>query len=127
MQGEDLMENGRRWFLSGILGVLAGAEPLFAALQGNGGFPPFSQNPDASQPYGSSNAAPGLRPDPKALLRENQKKLRKDAADLLKLAGELKKEADQTDQTDVLSVKLIRKAEAAEKLAKKIRSLARGD
>jgi DNA-binding MltR family transcriptional regulator len=51
--------------------------------------------------------------------------LRSDVERLVKLAEELKKEADETDQTDVLSLTLIRKAEEIEKLAKQIRSLAR--
>jgi hypothetical protein len=121
------MENERRWFLSSIVAVLAGVEPLFAALQQGNRLPRFPQIPDASQPYGSPNVPPALRPDPKALLKENQKKLRHDVEHLVELAGELKKEADETDQTDVLSLTFIRKAEEIEKLAKQIKSLARAD
>jgi hypothetical protein len=119
------MENGRRRFLSSVVVALAGADSLFAAAQRGSGFPPIPQIPDASQPYGSRNAPPTPRPDPKAILEENQKKLRSDVERLVKLAEELKKEADETDQTDVLSLTLIRKTEEIEKLAKHIRSLAR--
>ena len=119
------MENGRRWFLSSIVAALAGAESLFAGLQRRSRVPPFPQIPDASQPYGSRRVEPMPKPDPKALLKENQKKLRLDVDRLVELAAELKKEADETDQTDVLSLSLIRKAEEIEKLARQIKSLAR--
>lgn len=121
------MKNGRRWFLSSIMMVLAGAESLFAALQQGSGFPRFPRIPDASQPFGGANIPPPLRPDPRAILKENQKKLKEDVAHLVKLVGELKKEVDNTDQADVLSLTLIHKADDVEKLAKKIKSLTRAE
>lgn len=119
------MKNGRRWFLSSAVMVLGGAESLFAALQRGAGFPRLSQVPDASQPFGSPNTPPPLRPDPRAILKENQKKLKEDVDHLVKLVGELKKEVDTTNQEDVLSLTLIHKADEVEKLAKKIKSLTR--
>jgi hypothetical protein len=44
---------------------------------------------------------------------------------LLQLAQELKDEADKTEQTDVLSLSLIHRAEEIEKLARQINGLAR--
>jgi len=43
----------------------------------------------------------------------------------LQLAQELKGEADKTEQTSVLSLSLVHKAEEVEKLAKQIKGLAR--
>jgi DNA-binding MltR family transcriptional regulator len=64
-------------------------------------------------------------PDPRAQLKENQKNLRQDADHLLQLAKELKDEAEKTEQTDVLSLSLVKKAEEVEKLARHIKDLAR--
>lgn len=51
---------------------------------------------------------------------ERQKQIADDAALLLQLATELKKEVDKTDK-DTLSVNVIRKAERIEKLAKGVK------
>jgi len=51
---------------------------------------------------------------------ERQKQIAEDAARLLQLATELKKEVDKTDK-DTLSVNVIRKAEMIEKLAKGVK------
>jgi hypothetical protein len=63
-------------------------------------------------------------PDPKEILKENQKNLRRDVDQLVQLAQDLKTEADKTNQTNVLSLTLIHKAEEIEKLARQIKSLA---
>ena len=68
----------------------------------------------------------GPKPDSRAILKENQKDIKKDVLRLAELAQELKKEAEKTDSAQVLSLQLVRKAEEIEKLAKHIRSLARG-
>jgi hypothetical protein len=44
---------------------------------------------------------------------------------LVQLARELKDEADKTEQTDVLSLSLVHKAEEVEKLARQIKDLIR--
>jgi hypothetical protein len=51
---------------------------------------------------------------------ERRKQIANDAAQLLQLATELKKEVDKTDK-DTLSVNVIRKAEMIEKLAKGVK------
>lgn len=68
----------------------------------------------------------GPKPDPRAILKGNQKDIKKDVERLAELAQELKKEVEKTDSAEVLSLPLVRKAEEIEKLAKRIRSLARG-
>jgi hypothetical protein len=67
--------------------------------------------------------APG--PDPREILKENQKNLRRDVDQLVQLAQDLKTDSDQTNQTNVLSVTFVHKAEVIEKLARQIKSLAR--
>jgi hypothetical protein len=127
-QQENSMETGRRYFLSNIALVLAGAQMLQAG--GRQQMPPAlpSQFPDESSPSNRPrrNDLP-LPPmaDPKVQLKESQKNLRRDADRLLQLANELKDEAYKTEQTDVLSLSLIHKAEEVEKLAHQIKDLVR--
>lgn len=66
------------------------------------------------------------QPDPHAILKQNEKDLKKDVQKLFELAEELKKEVEKTDSSEVLSLNLIRKAGEIEKLAKHIKSLAAG-
>ena len=92
--------------------------------------PPDSipQIPDASNSSGRPRRddLPGSAgPDPKVILKESQKNLRRDADRLLQLAKELKDEAYKTEQTEVLSLSLVHKAEEVEKLARQIKDLVR--
>ncbi|HYL09886.1 MAG TPA: hypothetical protein VEU31_04035 [Candidatus Acidoferrales bacterium] len=88
-----------------------------------------SQQPAPRSPF--PNTRPGEtetepKPDTHALLKENQKNIKRDVERLVELAEELKKEVDKTDSTDVLSLQMVKKAEEIEKLARQIKSLARG-
>jgi hypothetical protein len=121
---ENPMETGRRLFFSSIVVTLVGVKGQFAGQTRQGPIPRAPQIPDAS----GSAAPPDMpvpRRDPKEQLKENQKNLRRDADRLLQLAQELKDEADKTEQTDVLSLSLVHKAEEVEKLARQIKGLAR--
>lgn len=82
---------------------------------------PFPPNipPRAEQPESP-------KPEPKLLLEENQKDMKKDVERLYQLASELKTEVERTDSVKVLSLSLIKKTEEIEKLAKEIRSRAKG-
>lgn len=117
------METGRRLFFSSIVVTLVRVKGQFASQTRQGPIPRASQIPDASGSSGDEPVSP--RRDPRELLKENQKNLRHDADRLLHLAQELKDEADKTEQTDVLSLSLVHKAEEVEKLARQIKGLAR--
>jgi hypothetical protein len=120
------METGRRVFLSSIVFTLVTVKGLFAGRQRQGPVHQVPQIPDASVPEGPlSEEPPAPRRDPQEQLKENQKKLRLEADRLLQLAQELKEEADKTEQTNVMSLSLVHKAEEVEKLAKQIKGLAR--
>jgi hypothetical protein len=81
------------------------------------------QNPPPPQ---NSPLLPKLPPPPtEAQLRQNQRDIRKDVDQLFSLAQELKNLAEKSDAAQELSVALITKTEQIEKLAKKIRDLAR--
>lgn len=81
------------------------------------------QNPTPPQ---NSPLLPKLPPPPtEAQLRQNQRDIRKDVDQLFSLAQELKNLAGKSDAAQELSVALVTKTEQIEKLAKKIRDLAR--
>lgn len=68
---------------------------------------------------------PAANPPTSAQLRQNQREIRKDVDQLFSLAQDLKTLAEKNDAAVELSVNLIQKTEDIEKLAKKIRDLAR--
>jgi hypothetical protein len=118
------METGRRSFFSFIVATLAGLQVQFPGQTRQAPAPRGPQFPDAS----GSAAPPDMpvpRRDPLEVLKENQKNIRHDADRLVQLAQELKDEVDKTEQTSVLSLSLVHKAEEVEKLAKQIKGLAR--
>jgi hypothetical protein len=114
------MDAQRRSFLG--VAVPAVAALLLGEASGLAGQgaprPPFPRQPQ--------DEPPPTKPDTRPLLKLNAKEIKKDVQRLVQLAEELKKEVDKTDPAEVLSVSLVRKAEEIEKLAKHIKSLARG-
>jgi hypothetical protein len=60
--------------------------------------------------------------DPKNVLENNKKDIKKSIERLFQLASELKAEVEKTDSVLVLSVAMLKKTEEIEKLAKEIRS-----
>ena len=125
------MNARRRAFLTAFVpgAVLAGATFTKSAGVGLCGGqsrvpnnPPPHQNPvPPTQPVIPAPSGPPT----KAQLRQNGRDLRKDVDQLFSLAQELKNLAAKNDSVDELSVALISKTEEIEKLAKKIRDLAR--
>ena len=62
----------------------------------------------------------------KVILEANQKDIKKNVEKLYDLASELKAEVEKTDSVLVLSIAMLRKTGEIEKLAKEIRSRAKG-
>jgi hypothetical protein len=62
----------------------------------------------------------------KAALEENDKDIKKKIEKLYQLAGDLKTEVEKTDSAKVISLAMIKKAEEIEKLARDIKTRARG-
>jgi len=112
------MEAGRRNLLRLTVPALALLFPGARRLAGQAS--PQSPFPHTREPE------PPPKLDPRPLLKLNQKDIKRDVQRLFELAEELKKEVDKTNSAEVLSVSLVRKTEEIEKLAKHIRSLARG-
>jgi hypothetical protein len=119
-RGFPAMES-RRTFLTTIIagGVPAAVLALASSTQVRGQLP---QNPQQQKDDDSN--APKL--DPKRILEANQKEIKKNVEKLYDLASELKAEVEKTDSVQVLSLAMLRKTDEIEKLAKEIRSRAKG-
>ena len=86
-----------------------------------------SQNPRPrpAEPTKDDEPSPSLPPT-KAVLEGNEKDIKKNVERLFQLASELKAEVEKTDSVKVLSLALLRKADEIEKLAREIKSRAKG-
>jgi hypothetical protein len=89
-----------------------------------------SQDPDPrprlNPKNGSDDETPVNPAARDAVLQENEKDIKKKVEKLLQLATELKAEVDKTNSTKVLSVAMLKKADEIERLAKDIKTRAKG-
>lgn len=116
-----------------FLGILCGTSCLDAQSLGqNGGVIPTP----GGQQFPGRDRLPTESPAPetfpkssqkrkKALMDYNFKKLKQHAQDLAELAKSLQTEIEKSNE-NVLSLEIVKKAEQAEKLAKKIKDEAKG-
>ena len=88
--------------------------------------PKLRPYPNGRDPNNPQDIDETRRLDPKAIQQENQRKLRADVSRLYEMAGDLKADVEKTDATSILSISLMKKAQEIERLAKQIRSLAKG-
>lgn len=77
--------------------------------------------PDESEPMAALKAK-----QKKAILKSNFEKMKRNAADLTVLAKSLQEEIDKSNE-NVLSLKVVEKAEKIERLARKIKEVAKGE
>ncbi len=82
--------------------------------------PPPGVSPDTS-------LSPSVGLDPKVMLKRNQTQIHDDVEKLYALAVELKDTVEKTETEHILSLPMIQKAEQIERLAKQVKTLARGD
>ena len=123
-KGVFLAMESRRKFLTTIIaaGVPAGILTLTPGAQALAQLP---QNP----PQQKEDDPHASKLDPKVtklILEANQKEIKKNIEKLYDLASELKAEVEKTDSVLVLSIAMLRKTDEIEKLAKEIRSRAKG-
>ncbi len=120
-QGGFLTMESRRKFLTTAIavGVPAGILALIPSSQVRAR---RQQNPQ--QQKDEDSRPPKV--DPKLILEANQKEIKKNVERLYDLASELKAEVEKTDSVQVLSLAMLRKTDEIEKLAREIRSRAKG-
>src|SRR6516165_3507824 len=115
--------NSRRNFLMGL--ALAGGTVAAwnGALKGQSQNPPLPPLPP-NQDHRPQETAPDAPPIPVAeekILEENDKDMKKKVDRLYELATQMKNEVDETDSSNLMSLKLLEKAEEIEKLARDIK------
>ena len=130
--------NPRRALLIILLAAFVGlaGDPPRAAGQSIGDYPGSPNNQtQTQQPTRRQNGLPAAEPPDvfpkpgekrkKALLDDNFKKLKEHAQDLAELAKSLQAEIEKSNE-NVLSLEILKKADEAEKLARKIKYEAKG-
>jgi hypothetical protein len=118
------MTDTRRSFLTGLAGtalILMRAALLSGQTKPTGRPTPT----DPNQSPESADPAPMKSPS-KALLDANEKDIKKNIEKLYQLATDLKAEVEKTDSSQFLSLALVKKAEEIEKLARDIKTRAKG-
>ena len=108
-------------------GVVVAAFVLLVVSAFASGQVPPRPTPPTPPPWPSDTereAAP-TAPAMKAILKSQHEQMKKDVERLLQLATELKDEVDKTN-SEILSLKVIKKAGDIEKLAKKIQNRMKG-
>ncbi len=119
-EGFLAMESRRKFLTTAVaVGLPVGIFALIPSSQVRGQHP---RNPQ-QQKEDDSNAP---KFDPKPALEANQKEIKKSVERLYDLATELKAEVEKTDSVHVLSIAMLRKTDEIEKLAREIRSRAKG-
>ena len=114
----------RRTFLAGLVlvGVSSGLAGTPARAQDSLQKLPPKPTPD----QGPETEGPPLPNAEKKVLEENDKDIKKKVEHLYQLAAELKAEVEKTDSSKILSLNLMKKAEAIEKLARDIKNRSKG-
>ena len=110
----------RRKFLVNL--IAAGVPAVLALISSAQVRAQRPQNPE--QPKEDDSHMPKI--DPKMILEANQKEIKKNVEKLYDLASDLKAEVEKTDSVHVLSIAMLRKTDEIEKLAREIRSRAKG-
>jgi len=85
--------------------------------------PKPAETPNPAEIYANPQAAAAAK---RAMLRQNEKEFREGVERLYQLTSELHEEVQKTPTTDVLSVRMVKKTEQIEKLAKMLKSRAKG-
>jgi hypothetical protein len=125
---EDGMRETRRVFvmtIAGVAGVLAAAEGWLLAQNPPTPPPPPkpAETPNPAEIHSNPQATAAAR---RARLQENEKEFREGVERLFQLASELREEVQKTATTDVLSIRMVKKTEEIEKLAKVLKAKAKG-
>jgi hypothetical protein len=119
------MLDTRRSFLTMLAG--AGTAVVMRAQAERGQAKPTGRPspPDPSPDADASGSSPE-KSATKIALEANEKDIKKNIEKLFQLATDLKAEVEKTDSSQVLSLAMVKKAEEIEKLAREIKTRAKG-
>jgi hypothetical protein len=85
--------------------------------------PKPAETPNPAEIHANPQAAAAAK---RAMLQQNEKEFREGVERLYQLTSELHEEVQKTPTTDVLSVRMVKKTEQIEKLAKMLKNRAKG-
>jgi hypothetical protein len=119
------MADTRRGFLTILAGTVTLALVRTGILRGQSKPSSRTATSNPSMEPESSDPVPPKSPT-KALLEANEKDIKKNIEKLYQLATDLKAEVEKTDSAQVLSLAMVKKAEEIEKLAREIKTRAKG-
>ena len=88
--------------------------------------PPPPRPAETPNPAEIHSNPQGTAATKRAMLRQNEKEFREGVEQLYQLTSELREEVQKTATTDVLSLRMVKKTEEIEKLAKFLKSRAKG-
>jgi hypothetical protein len=122
------MPETRRMFvltMAAAAGLLATANQwLFAQYPPTPPPPPKpAETPNPAEIHSNPQAAAAAK---RAMLQQNEKEFREGVERLYQLTSELREEVQKTATTDVLSMHMVKKTEQIEKLAKALKTKAKG-
>lgn len=116
-----------------IMMMAIAAAALFLAVEAGrlaGQYPPVLPPPpkpaettNPAEIHAKSQASAAAK---RAMLLQNEKEFREGVERLYQLSGELRDEVQKTPTSDVLSVRMMKKADEIEKLAKLLKNKAKG-
>ena len=111
--------------IAGLAGMLAAEDGwLFAQFPPTLPPPPRpAEIPNPAEIHSNPQATAAAR---RARLQENEKEFREGVERLYRLTTELREEVQKTSTTDVLSMRMVKKTEEIEKLAKVLKAKAKG-
>jgi acyl-CoA reductase-like NAD-dependent aldehyde dehydrogenase len=116
----------------GFFMVMAAAASVLAAEDGwvLAQYPPTpppppkpAETPNPAEIHANPQAAAAAK---RAMLQQNEKEFREGVERLYQLISELREEVQKTATTDVLSIRMVKKTEEIEKLAKVLKAKAKG-
>jgi hypothetical protein len=123
----DMRETRRAFVLTmtGVAGVLAADDGwMFGQYPPTPPPPPKpAEIPNPAEIHSNPQAMAAAK---RAMLRQNEKEFREGVERLYQLASELREEVQKTATTDVLSMRMVKKTEEIEKLAKNLKAKAKG-
>jgi hypothetical protein len=128
----DRIRETRRRFLATVAiagGVLATGQMMLAQAPIPGDGPPrgMPTPPPAAEPRDQGDASPASNASAaKRQMLQQEKEFREGIERLYALSGELRDEVQKTPTLQVLSVRMYKKTEEIEKLAKQLKSKAKG-